>query len=224
MSNKIEKKISPKGIIFDMDGVLVDSEPVINAAAIAGLKEFGVDAVPDDFIPFVGAGEDMYIGGVARKYGVEYRLIMKDRVYALYLDMVEDSLEVYEDTLPVIKKLMDSNYILAVASSADRIKVDANLSTAGISQSSFKVVISGEDVEHKKPSPDIYLLTAYKIGLAPSDCLVIEDAINGIEAAHKAGMEAVGLTTSFTKKEMQEAGADYICEDIGGLIDIIKTV
>ncbi len=63
-----------KGIIFDMDGVLVNSEPVIEAAAIKGLKEYGLEAKAEDFIPFVGADEDAYIGGVAKKYGQAYKL------------------------------------------------------------------------------------------------------------------------------------------------------
>jgi hypothetical protein len=63
---------------------------VIEAAAMAGLKEFGVTAQPEDFIPFVGAGEDNYIGGVSRKYGVPFKREMKDRVYQIYLDLVEN--------------------------------------------------------------------------------------------------------------------------------------
>lgn len=71
------------GIIFDMDGVLVDSEPVIRMAAIRGLKEYGVFAKPEDFDPFVGAGEDRFVGGVSEKYGVPYVPEMKALVCCL---------------------------------------------------------------------------------------------------------------------------------------------
>ena len=65
----MDKHTKIRAVIFDMDGVLVDSEPLINAAAIAMFKEKGLSVQPDDFLPFVGAGEDRYIGGVAEHYG-----------------------------------------------------------------------------------------------------------------------------------------------------------
>ncbi|MGD8447111.1 MAG: hypothetical protein PVI94_26660 [Desulfobacterales bacterium] len=74
-----------KAVIFDMDGVMTDSEHLINKAAIAGLREYGIQPEPSDFLPFTGMGEDHYIGGVARKYGLTYIPQMKARVYEIYL-------------------------------------------------------------------------------------------------------------------------------------------
>ena len=75
-------------VLFDMDGVLVDSEPIINAAAIRALAEFGIQAKPQDFEPFVGAGEDRYVGGVAELHGKTYLLEMKRRTYDWYLQLL----------------------------------------------------------------------------------------------------------------------------------------
>ena len=119
-------------VIFDMDGVLVDSEPVITEAAILGLREYGVQAVPEDFIPFVGTGEDRFIGGVAEKYGVRYKPEMKKRVYTIYLEIVQDKIKIFEGVHELLRKLRDMGIRFAVGSSADRIKVDANLKAAGI--------------------------------------------------------------------------------------------
>ena len=77
-------------VIFDMDGVLVDSEPIINAAAIRALAEFGIEARPEDFEPFVGAGEDRYVGGVAELHGKAYVLEMKHRTYDWYLKLLPE--------------------------------------------------------------------------------------------------------------------------------------
>jgi len=75
-------------VIFDMDGVLVDSEPLINAAAIAMFRENGLVVQPEDFLPFVGAGEDRYIGGVAETYRFTLDLpAAKQRTYEIYLDL-----------------------------------------------------------------------------------------------------------------------------------------
>ncbi|MGE5775164.1 MAG: HAD family hydrolase, partial [Chloroflexota bacterium] len=77
-----------RAVIFDMDGVLVDSEPLINAAAIMMFKEKGLVVQPDDFLPFVGAGEERYIGGVAEKYHFPLDLTMaKQRTYEIYLEL-----------------------------------------------------------------------------------------------------------------------------------------
>ncbi|MDD3766172.1 MAG: HAD-IA family hydrolase [Eubacteriales bacterium] len=209
-------------IIFDMDGVLVDSEPVIEKAAIMFFKEIGVNAVSDDFKPFIGAGEDRYIGGVCEKYGIQYNTDMKKRVYDIYLEIVGSFLKVYEGTLPTLIKLKEKGYKLALASSADAVKINANLTVAGIDKSIFDVIISGGDVKNKKPAPDIYLKTAKTLGEEPEKCVVIEDAINGVKAAKDAGMICIGLTTSFSKDRILDAGADYICSDIKDIYDIIK--
>jgi len=203
-----------KAVIFDMDGVLVDSEPVILAAAIAGLAEYGVAAHPDDFKPFVGAGEVRFIGGVAEKYGVAYRPEMKDRVYEIYLRIVDDKLKLYSGVQESLHRLRDAGWVLAVASSADRIKVEANLRVAAIATELFQVILSADDVQRKKPDPEIYLLAAKRLGVAPRDCIVVEDAVNGIRAAHAAGMRCVALATTFVSEVLEKENPEWIVSDI----------
>lgn len=209
-------------VIFDMDGVLVDSEPVIEAAALAGLREYGVFAKPEDFIPFVGAGEDKYIGGVAEKYGVTYKLEMKARVYQIYLEIVSNKLKVFDGVLDLLDKLHKKGVKMALASSADRIKIDANLNVAGISESLFTAIISGEDVIQKKPSPDIYLLAAKRIGSKSNECIVIEDALNGIQAAKAAGMKCLAVASSFERDVLEKECPDFICDNISDAYFILE--
>ncbi|MDD3840016.1 MAG: HAD-IA family hydrolase [Clostridia bacterium] len=206
-------------VIFDMDGVLVDSEPVINAAAIMGLEEYGIDAKPEDFLPFIGAGEDRYIGGVAQKYGVEYKTQMKDRVYQIYLNIVPSMIKVFKGINELLTKLKTSGFKIALASSADKIKIDANLKAATISTSIFDVIVSGEDVRNKKPSPEIYLHTAELLNQETSNCVVVEDAINGIMAAKSAGMKCIAITTSFDRQTLEKECPDYIMDDISQVYD-----
>jgi beta-phosphoglucomutase len=208
-------------ILFDMDGVLVDSEPVINAAAIKGLAEYGITAHPDDFLPFVGAGEDRYIGGVAEKYGHRYETAMKTRVYQIYLDMVDDQIKVFAGIHELLAALTAAGHTLALASSADRIKIDANLRAAGIDPAIFTAVISSEDVVAKKPAPDIYLTAAKALGAEPAHCLVVEDALNGIIAAHAAGIKCVAVATSFSRDQLVAAGADVVIDAISDLANIV---
>lgn len=207
-----------KYVIFDMDGVLVNSEPVIEAAATAGLKEYGVDAEPSDFEPFIGAGEDRYIGGVAEKYGVPYKKEMKDRVYEIYLEIVGDKIEIFAGVKDILDKLQEDGYQLALASSADMIKVKANLREAGIDRNIFNVIISGDDVNQTKPDPEIYLMTSDKINAGPEECLVIEDSLHGVQSAKKAGMLCAAVTTSFTRKELEKTGVDFIGDNLENIV------
>ena len=204
-------------VLFDMDGVLVDSEPVITEAALRALKEWSVNAKPSDFREFTGMGEDRFVGGVAEKYNVPYTLDMKQKAYEIYLTIVEDKIVLYPDTVHILKELTDVGLKLALASAADRIKVDANLRAAGINSELFGAVLSGNDVVNKKPAPDVYMLAAKKVGCAPENCVVVEDAISGLAAAHAAGMLCICVTTSFTEEKFREKGADYICADISGV-------
>jgi len=100
----------------------------------------------------------------------------------------------------------------AIASSADWRKVEGNLAEIKLPAKLFDAVVAGEDVEHKKPAPDIFLLAAEKIGLDPKDCLVIEDALSGIKAAKAAGCKCLAITSSFTPQQLP--GADFYAPDL----------
>lgn len=213
-----------RAVLFDMDGVLVDSEPVIEAAARTGLAEYGVKAEPEDFIPFVGTGEDSYIGGVARKYGLEYKPEMKKRVYEIYLQIVKFQLGIYEGVTGMLQALKDDGWLLAVASSADRIKINANLEAAGIPDSLFSAIISGEDVERKKPWPDIYLKAADCVEVPSENCVVVEDSLSGIKAAKAAGMKCIAVSTSFSRERLKEENPDHICSRTADVRNAIKNL
>ncbi len=199
-----------RAVVFDMDGVLTDSESVINAAAIAGLREFGVAADPEDFLPFVGMGEDRYIGGVAEKYGVPFVPEMKRRVYEIYLEILPKMLRPFPGARDLVKRLYAAGIPLAVASSADRIKVEANLRAAGIPIERFSAVVAGEDVPRKKPDPAIFRIAAERLHLGPSQCCVVEDAPSGIQAAKRAGMRCVAVAQTFPPERLVGAEPDRI--------------
>ncbi len=193
-------------VIFDMDGVLADSEPLICAAACEMFREHGVGVVPEDFRPFIGAGENRYIGGVAEKYGLSLDIAeAKARTYAIYLDLVPERLSAFPGAAELVAACHREGLACAVASSADRIKVDANLRTIGLPPSEWQAVVTAEDVERRKPDPALFLRAAEKLGVAPAACTVVEDAVNGIVAAKAAGMRCVAVATSFPPAELSRA-------------------
>jgi beta-phosphoglucomutase len=210
-----------RAVIFDMDGVLVDSEALINAAAVSMFREKGLVVQPDDFLPFVGAGEDRYIGGVAEHYGFPLDVTAaKHRTYEIYLDLVPSRLEAFPGVLELVHACRAAGFRVAVASSADEIKVRANLEKIGLPINFWDVVVTGGDVGNKKPAPDIFLSAAGKLGLSPPNCVVVEDAVNGVQAAKGAGMRCVAVAQTFPPDQMQEADvirdriADVLLSDL----------
>ena len=211
-----------RAILFDMDGVLIDSEELMAKSGILALREFGVEASASDFLPFVGRGEDKYIGGVAEKHGVRYDTAMKDRAYDYYGQMVQAEATVPEDTLPTLKALHARGIKMAICSSADRVKVRYNLRAIGADESLFGAIVTGSDVERKKPAPDIYLKGASLLGEQPEDCLVVEDAPSGIQAAHAGGIRAAGIASSFSAQELtQQADPEYLINTLSELLELL---
>jgi len=203
----------PYGIIFDMDGVLVDSEPFIIKAATQMFAELGLEIGPEDFHPFTGTGENRFIGGVAEKYNFPVDIEQaKKRTYDIYLEIIKGKLKPLSGAKEFINHCLNLGRKIAVASSADWRKVKGNLAEMRIPAETFDAVIAGDDVEHKKPAPDIFLLAAEKLGLDPKDCLVIEDAPSGIKAAKAAGCKCLAITSSFTPEKL--LGADFYAPDL----------
>lgn len=209
-------------VLFDMDGVLIDSEEYMAKTGVRALRDYGIEAKESDFAEFVGCGENRYVGGVAEKYGVPYRTEMKDHLYACYGEHVAEEANIPEGVLDVLHTLREKGYKLAVCSSADRIKVLMNLSAIGAEESLFDKLVTGTDIQNPKPDPEIYLTGAASLGLKPDECIVVEDAPSGIRAAHAAGMEAIGLATSFPADYLREQAApEYLLPDLKSILTML---
>jgi len=191
-----------EAVLFDMDGVLVDSEEFICKAAILMFKEKGLPVNEKDFIPFVGMGENRYLGGVAEKYGFPFDVEKdKKRTYEIYQEITRGKLAPLPGVLEFIKKCRDKNLKIAVATSADETKMLSNLREIGIPAATFDATVNGLEVERKKPFPDIYLEAAKRLNVNPENCLVVEDAISGEKAGKNAGCKVLAITSSFTAEE-----------------------
>jgi len=202
-----------KGVLFDMDGVLVDSESFICKAAIMMFSELGITVSPLDFQPFIGMGENRYIGGVAEQHGINVDIEqVKARTYEIYKKIVRGKLFPLPGVHEFISKCRRKGLKLALATSADMVKMEVNLNETGLSRNSFNSIITGLDVKKKKPFPDIYLKAAESLGLKPGDCLVVEDAVSGIKAGKDAGCRCLAVTSSFDAAALKEA--DWICDSL----------
>jgi len=208
-----------RGVIFDMDGVLCESEPFTCRAATQMLDElYGLKVRPEEFHPFVGTGEDRFIGGVAESHGLAIDIVAaKARTYEIYLDLIKGRLKPLFGAPEFVAWCRELGMRLAVATSADSIKMDGNLSQIDLPRERFDAIVVGQDVAAKKPAPDVFLLAARRLDLPPEDCLVVEDALSGVRAAKAAGCRCLALTTSFSEGELLAAGADWVSPHLGGV-------
>lgn len=107
-----------------------------------------------------------------------------------------------------VQRASEAGIKLAIATSADEVKLRVNMQEMGFDTGIFDALVNGLEIEHKKPEPDIFLEAARRLQLDPAECIVFEDAINGVQAAKAAGAKCLGITSSFSSDELKQAGAD----------------
>ena len=179
-----------KGIIFDMDGVLINSEPFHYQVWKEALKKRGINLDYEIYKPCIGSTVQVLMQILHEHYGVDEKDdSLPLEVKNLKQEMIEK--QGYPPLIPYVKDMLErfheAGYQMAVASSSPQEYIENVTSYWGISPY-FQVLVSGEHVEHPKPAPDIFLKTADILGLLPEECLVIEDSENGCRAAKAAGM------------------------------------
>lgn len=205
-----------RAVVFDMDGVLCDSEDILCEAAMQMfLQEHRTVVVPDDFLPFLGAGEDRYLGGVAEKYEVRLRMPAdKERTYALYLEFIRGRLQPLPGAIDFALSSRRIGLKTAVATGTDHIKMVGSLREIGLPPEDFDVLVTGDDISRPKPDPEIFLLAARQLALEPSRCMVVEDSTNGVAAARAAGCFVLGVAHSFPSEALVEAGANLVAPSL----------
>ena len=205
-----------RGILFDMDGVLCDSEPFIREASTLMLRErYGIRVTDADFNAYVGMGEDRFITGAAEQYGVTITLPDdKEHTYRLYLDLIRGRLRPLPGVLAFLRRCRSLHVKTAVATSANREKLEGNLREIPIHADAFDALVSAEDVRAAKPDPEIFVTAAARIGVDPASCLVVEDAVHGITAGLRAGCRCLGITSSFDVETLLGAGAHWTAPDL----------
>jgi beta-phosphoglucomutase len=198
--------MSYKAVLFDMDGVIVDSEPLHVAAFQATLKRYGHDLSEEQYKQhFAGktdeAGFKQYFDFIGET--VELPVIMNKKATA-YLELAADQLVPYPGVVEFIKSLAEQGTPLALVTGSLKAEAEVTLEAFGLTEL-FKAVIAAEDILQSKPNPEGYLKGAKALGFNPADCIVIEDAPSGVAAANAAGMHCLAVTTTHTKEEL--AGA-----------------
>jgi len=208
-----------KALIFDMDGVLADTEDISITIGIDYFKSVGVDVTKEDFAPHLGCGEEAFFSGVADDKSAEsYSYEGASRFFKEhYKAMLKSSDVALPGGVDLVKCAKAAGLEVAVASSAPKWKVYENIEGIGLNSDAFDIVITGEDIKRNKPYPDIYSLALIKLGIAPSEAIVFEDTFGGVKAAKSAHIKTVCLSTTLSFSEAEKTGADVIISDLAAI-------
>ena len=178
-----------KAVVFDMDGVLFDTERLCMEAWMAVAENWGLPEMEEVVPQCIGLNANDSRQVVIGAYGedFDYPLFRKETA-AWFADYVDrNGLPVKPGVREILEWLKESRYIVGLASSTKEASVRSHLEMTGLSDY-FSVLTTGDMVEHSKPRPDIYLLACERLGVEPGQAYAIEDSPNGIRAAHAAGL------------------------------------
>lgn len=193
-----------KGVIFDMDGVIIDSEPLHYKVFMQYASVLGISMTSEEYDTFIGTTNEYIFGFLKEKYHLTQAVpdLVQDYDAKIkqYLLASKNSLAPIEGVDDLIKQCYGRDLQLAVASSSAKDRIDLVIDMFGLAPY-FTAKISGQQVERSKPAPDIFLLAAATIGLLPEECVVIEDSHNGVTAAKAAGMKCIGYVNPNSGKQ-----------------------
>lgn len=204
-----------KAVIFDMDGVVIDSEMIHAKVESELFKKLGFSISDEEHDSFVGSTTRSMWEKLKEKFALEPSV---DELVNTNKENYLDALLSCRDMQPIpgvvelIKDLASNNVKLSLASSSSLKEIDIILGMFDIKES-FHAITSGDEVDRSKPAPDIFLLAAERLGVSPKNCVVIEDASNGVAGAKAAGMKAVGYKAPNSRNQ-DLSGADIVVTNL----------
>ncbi len=211
-----------KAIIFDMDGVIVDSAELHFIAWQQFLAKHNKPHSKQDFNKHFGmANKEIFKMLLPEQDPSDYPRLDNEKE-AMYRELAQNELYEINGATDLIKRFFDNNYKLIVGSSGHPKNIEFNLDKLGLTKY-FQGYVSNHEVDKGKPAPDIFLRCTEKLNISPNECVVIEDVGHGIQAAKKAGMKVIGVATTHDKYALEEA--DVVVDSLNEIsIELINSL
>lgn len=203
-----------KAVIFDLDGTITNSEPLHMRTFNEILLGYGVKLNRKDFSEFKGESAREIFRQIFEKNNIkEDPISISKKRSNMFIELVKiEGLETIKGFKEFYKMLIDKKVKVIIGTSGMYPNVEQQLQSIGLEEQKF---VCARDVKKLKPNPDIFLLAAKKLGEESSNCIVFEDAKAGVEAAHRAGMQVIGINQTSSLKDLEKA--DMIVEDYNDL-------
>lgn len=219
-----------QAVIFDMDGLIVDTETIYYNAYNQTLNDLGIDIPREGYVRCVGHPVEDNSADAVKRYELPIRPEdFLESWMKRFETAIEDpkQIELMPGFLDLLAHLRNKNYKLGIASSTPRHRMQTTLKNGVLPHLNvdqiddiFTAIFSGSDVTHTKPDPEIYLKTASKLDVDPKHCMVFEDSVAGIQSAKAAGMTAIAVPNFFTSHH-DHSEADRILKSLTEAIDLL---
>lgn len=201
----------PNALIFDVDGVLADTEPISVRTLIRAFREtHGVEVCYDDLIPYLGRTAIKGVIGMVEQYDlsavadIPMLADLHESLFDEELAAADDIVfEPSRELLHTIAALED--WTVGLATSSIRARSELTIRRCGINETALNAWLTGDDITKPKPDPEIYLACALALGVPPAQCVVVEDSVTGLTAAKAAGMACIALTGTFGGEDLRAA-------------------
>lgn len=210
-------------VVFDMDGVIVNSEPLHVEAERATFRRFGLDITEDEWIHFKGKTSRDIFNQMLHKYGQDpgQTEAMVNHKTDYYLKTAPRRLNLIPGARAGLETCRALPVKMALTTSSQKALQEMTFQVFSLDRF-FDVVVTGDDIRQGKPHPEPYLVTAERLGMAPSRCLVIEDSDHGIRSAGAAGCVPVGITTTLSRQRLLASGAERVVDRFDELEAVVR--
>ena len=209
-----------RAFLFDMDGVLADTEDISITIGIGYFRSIGISASESDFRANLGAGEAAFFDNTAVTLGNSPLYSYEDASAYFrrhYPELIAKADVALPGAVEIVGNARKAGILTAVASSAPEWKVYENIKAIGLSPADFDFIATGADIKRNKPEKDIYELCLIKLGVDGREAVVFEDSVSGIASGRNAGCRVVSLMTTIDGESAGKAGADAVISDLSAI-------